>query len=166
MLNQFLNQIIPDQDNQSTVFNYLANAYQKKNLDQKVLVLIGNGSNGKTIFRQIIAKVFGDRILYCDPSTLENFSNDPSLHHSHKDKLLMMNEFDNSIDTYLKIVSGDYHFHGLIVETNMIPDHQFDPGFLRRLSLIEFPNRLNISDQKYDLDSLANQLHDQIQSPL
>ncbi len=57
---EFLNEVLPDKDAQKVLAEYLAYALAPDLKYEKMLILLGQGSNGKSVIYEIVRALFGD----------------------------------------------------------------------------------------------------------
>lgn len=113
------------------IIEYLSYAYNNKNQSERILFMVGPGQNGKTTFSEIMSYIY--KSLY----------------------IIREYVFDKTANEAKVIMYGDYK-KSIIIESNVLPNENEDAGFLRRLTVIHFPNKFanndNIDKKKIALE--------------
>lgn len=161
-----LNRILPDKDLQNILFEFFGSVFTKDLNHEKMLILHGHGSNGKSLIHNVINAVFGEDNVtnhslqsLCDPNskvrssienTLINFSSE-----------IGSGKFD--IDTFKQLISNEpvyakrlYHdphrilnYGRFAFNGNTLPSFvENTDAFYRRFLIIPFTEI--ISDEEKD----------------
>ncbi len=141
---------------------------------QKIFILIGNGSNGKSTYKEILSKLIGHRNI-CSVSIGELVNSKFGTSQLHKKYLNLCGELDNNIirnTAILKQITGNDLINGerkfkdpfsfvnyakVIITTNSIPETlDRSTAFYRRIYLVDFPNKFEAG--KNAVDSIADRI--------
>lgn len=166
---QFLLKVLPDESCRLVLQEYIGYIFSNLNLE-KILILTGSGSNGKSVFFNIICALIGaDNLLNYSIGTFEKEYNRARL----KDKLLNFSSekgSDLDPDTLKLLVSREpiqarelykesFNLHIItkfIINTNEYPKiTEHSDAFFRRQILIPF--KVKILDSEKDIH-LANRI--------
>ncbi len=162
----YLESIFPDPE----VREYVLDSYAEK-LDgirrrcEELVIHIGSGANGKTLFKFLIQKVFG---TYCHYSTLDIQNNIPqdarivnfSEHCTNKPIVTsylkeLLDGANYQLHTTYQVEMKDYMYMGTL-ECNQVKFDRVDNGLKRRVKVVPWTNRF--TDDKQDhclMDSFA-----------
>jgi phage/plasmid-associated DNA primase len=165
-ISTYMESIFPD----SEVREYVIDSYAEK-LDgyrrrsEELVIHIGSGANGKSLFRCLIQKVFG---TYCHCSTLDIQNNIPqnarivnfSEHCTNKPIVTsylreLLDGANYQLHTTYRVEMKDYMYMGTL-ECNQVKFDRVDNGLKRRVKVVPWTNRF--TDDKQDhclMDSFA-----------
>lgn len=161
----FLNQVLPDANTQRTLAQYLAYCFTRGMNPEKMLVLLGTGSNGKSVLLGVVEALMGAENVSNVP--LSDLTNSDEKRSLIENKLLNISfESGRNLDsTTLKIiVSGEpttarrlYHdtkmirnYAKLITSFNELPRAEQTHGFYRRIIIVPF--KVTIKEEEQDPD--------------
>lgn len=170
MWQRFLDQVLPDRSVQSVLGEYLGYCFTNGIKAEKMLVLQGSGSNGKSVVMDVIEGLVGSANV--SNVTLAKLTQDEKMRCEIENKLVNIStESNKELETStLKIlVSGEpvmayknyigprtlTNYAKLITSYNTMPKAEATHGFYRRFLIIPF--MVTISKKEEDLD-LAKKL--------
>ena len=169
----FLNQMLPDEESQIVLFEYLGYIFTKHLKLEKILLLLGEGRNGKSVIYEIVRKLFCEENV-CNLS-LEEVTKDKGysrveLHHK------LLNYGSDIGDRYdpialKKMASGEpifargirskpvemYSYAKQMYNANQLPkgSAEFTKGFFSRFKIVKF----NITIEEKDINvNLAKEI--------
>lgn len=168
LFERFLNKVLPDISTQNVLMEYLGYVLTKNMKLEKILILYGGGSNGKSVLFDIINALFGDENVsttamsnLCDnsgyyrpplASKLLNYSSE------HGGKL-------QDIQIYKKLISGEpvdgrlphappvtvKDYCKFIINSNNLPNVEQSHAYFRRHIVIPFKVTIKDSDRDIHL---------------
>lgn len=161
----FLNQMLPYADTQQLLGEYIGYCFTKGIKTEKMLVLYGNGSNGKSVVLEIIEALLGKECV--SNVSLSDLTTDPERRALLEGKLVnISHESDREIkyDVLKTMVSGEpitirvlykgsrnmTNYAKLITSFNDLPRPENTHGYFRRWILMPFD--VTIPDEEQDLD--------------
>jgi len=161
----YLDKVIPDADTQQVLAEYSSYCLTKHMKLEKMLVLYGSGSNGKSVFLDILEAIFGKENV--SNVALSDLTNDAEKRCAIENKRVNISfESNKDIDTStLKlIVSGEpvdcrelyvgthlmHEYAKLITSFNALPKAEATLGFYRRFLIVPF--NVEITDKEKDID--------------
>lgn len=167
---RFLDRVIPEREGQMLLAEYIAQCFIKSRVNiQKMLMLYGDGSNGKSVLLDIIKALMGAENV--SEVSLSDLTQDEEKRVMMEHKLLnISHESAGKIDTsVLKLmVTGDpltgrilYHgsisikdYGKLITSFNELPRAEQTHGFFRRCIIL--PMTVTISEEERDVNLARN----------
>lgn len=161
----FLDTVLPDKDSQNVLMEYLGYILTKNLKLEKILIILGTGSNGKSVLFDVINALLGaDNVSTISMNNLCDTSGyyRPGL----ATKLLnYTNEFGGKIDLQIfkKLVSGEpidgrlpfghpitiVDYCKFIINTNNLPNVEHSHAFFRRQLVVPF--KVTIDESKKDI---------------
>lgn len=167
---KFLNRVLPDQDCQKILAEYLGYVFisPTKLKLEKTLLLYGSGANGKSVFFEIVTALLGpDNVSHY---SLQSLTNEPAYCRAHLATKLVnyASEINGKLeaDTFKQMVSGEpvearlpygqpfilTNYAKLIFNCNELPaDVEHTPAFYRRFLIIPFGVTIPESEQDKQL---------------
>lgn len=165
LFNKYLNRVLPDTDAQAVLAEFVGNALAPGLNLQKALVLLGPGSNGKSVFCEIITALFGrDNV---SSYTMESLTKQDSRSRPHLENKLLNYSSENSlklnIEAFKTLVRNEpiegrhlygesftmEHYARLMFNCNQLPrDIEQSEGFFRSFLIIPF--KVKITDAEKD----------------
>lgn len=165
MFQAFLDKVIPNKDTQKTLLMFIGYCFTRNIKLEKMLLLHGGGSNGKSVLLEIVSYLVG-----VENTTFESLS-DLTLYDEKRaqieNRLVNIStetgaRMDHSM--YKKLVSGEavsvralyrsshtmYRYTKFISSCNTTPRAEYTYGFSRRLVLL--PMRVTIKENEADLE--------------
>lgn len=161
----FLDQMLPDKATQQVLGEYLGYCFTTDLHPEKMLVLLGRGSNGKSVVLNVTEALLGrENVSY---ESLDNLTNDDEKRCQIENKLANISfESGRELDAALlkKLVSGEpvsvrqlyvgtrtiRHYAKLLTAFNTLPAAEATHGFYRRFIIMPF--RVTISEAEADTD--------------
>lgn len=166
----FLDEVLPDPEAQLLLAEYVGYCFTKDIKAEKMLVLYGSGSNGKSVVLDVVEALFGSANV-SNVSLAELTDNDEKRSMLEGKLANISHESGAQIDTarLKQIVSGEpvevrrlyenthimRDYAKIIVSFNMLPRAEVTMGYFRRWMIVEFAN--TITEEKADVD-LAKKL--------
>lgn len=167
---KFLDEVLPDKELQELLITYIAYCFTTDIKLEKILVLLGEGSNGKSVILEIMEALFGAVNVCFIP--LSDLTNDDEKRIHIENKLLNISYEDNKmLDTsrLKQLASGEpidarelyvgtrtiHRYAKFVVSYNALPKAEATHGFFRRFLIIPFNVTINEKDADVDL---ANKL--------
>lgn len=158
---RFLNDVLPDKGCQNVLLEYIAYALTRQLKLEKVLILYGTGSNGKSAFFEIITALLGatnvstiDMRKICDESGYYRVGLDAKL-------LNYASEFGGKIDNQMfkKLISGEpvearhpnkepiiiKDYCKFMFNANKLPEVEHTDAFFRRPIILPFTTKIDKS---------------------
>ncbi|MBQ0130136.1 MAG: hypothetical protein KBT57_09905 [bacterium] len=167
---RFLDEVLPDLDTQLLLAEYVGYCFTKDIKAEKMLVLYGSGSNGKSVALDVIETLLGSANV-SNVSFAELTDNDEKRSLLEGKLANISHESGAQIDTarLKQIVSGEpvevrrlyenthimRDYAKIIVSFNMLPRAEVTMGYFRRWMIVEFG--CTITEEKADVD-LAKKL--------
>ena len=166
----FLDQMLPDKATQQLLAEYLGYCFTTNLHPEKMLVLLGRGSTGKSVVLNVTEALLGrENVSY---ESLDNLTNDDEKRLQIENKLANISfESGRELDAALlkKLVSGEpvsvrqlyvgtrtiRRYAKLLTAFNTLPAAEATHGFYRRFIIMPF--RVTISEQEADT-SLSEKL--------
>lgn len=164
----YLNKVQPDPKAQAVLAEFVGNALAPELRLQKVLVLNGPGSNGKSVFCDIITAVLGKENV--SSYTMESLTKTDSRSCAQLENKLLNYSSENSIkmnvEAFKTLVCGEpvevrrlyqesYTIEGyakLMFNCNLLPrDIEQSEGFFRRFLIIPFTIKIEESERDPEL---------------
>lgn len=170
----FLDRVIPDKDTQLTLAMYIAYCLVRKLKLSKLLILFGEGSNGKSVILDVCSYLFGrGNVSY---ESLVELTQSDEKRAQIENKLVNIShecqgEMNN--DTFKKLISGEpvtakelYHnthtmyvYPKFMISSNVMPRPELTHGWLRRIIIIKMMEVIKEEEQDVELtDKLLNEL--------
>lgn len=168
---KYINRVLPDLDSQNILFEYLGYIFTKDMKLEKILILYGSGSNGKSVLFEIIMALLGKENV--SNFSMENLCDDKGYHRVHIESKLLnyASEFGGKINiqNFKKLVSGEPidarspHKEPIIIDNyckfifnaNKLPEIEHSEAFFRRQLILGFNQK--ISNEEKDIH-LANKI--------
>lgn len=171
---KFLDEVLPDKTAQRVLGEYIGYCFVRGINPEKMLVLLGGGSNGKSVILTVIEALLGRQNV--SNVTLSDLTNDAEKRCMIEGKLAnLSHESDREIDASMlkKIVSQEpvdirklyvgsrtiREYGKLITSFNALPRAEATHGFYRRWLILPF--RRTITEQEADVnlsDKLCGEL--------
>lgn len=162
----YLAQVLPDGDTQRTLAQYLAYCFTQGKNPEKMLVLLGTGSNGKSVLLGVVEALVGAENV--SNVSLSDLTNDDEKRSLIDGKLLNISfESGRDLDTaVLKTLvsqepitvrrlyigtSVSRQYAKLITSYNELPRAEHSHGFFRRIIIVPFKVTIGESEQDPDL---------------
>lgn len=162
---KFLDQMLPDAESQEMLAEYIGYCFTHNLNLEKMLVLYGNGSNGKSVVLDVIEALVGGRNV--SNVGLADLTKDNEQRSQLENKLVnISHESDEELSTSVlkTIVSGEpvivrqlyvgthsmKNYAKLITSFNSLPKAEATHGFYRRFKILEF--KVTIAESKADTD--------------
>ena len=164
----YLNKVQPDRAAQAVLAEFVGNALAPELKLQKALVLNGPGSNGKSVFCDIITAVLGRENV--SSYTMESLTKTDSRSCAQLENKLLNYSSENSIkmnvEAFKTLVCGEpievrrlygesYQIEGyakLMFNCNLLPrDIEQSEGFFRRFLIIPFTTKIEESEKDPEL---------------
>jgi putative DNA primase/helicase len=157
LFNKYLDEVLPDQEKQRVLAEFTASVFVKPSTMklEKMLVLLGSGSNGKSLYSDIINALLGSENV--SNYGLKDLCNDDKYSRAHIGNKLLnySSELSSSIDVnnFKLLASGEpaqarspykepvmlRNYAKLACNTNILPkDTEKSTGYFRRWLIIEF----------------------------
>ena len=170
----FLDQMLPDKETQQVLGEYLGYCFTTDLHPEKMLVLLGRGSNGKSVVLNVTEALLGrENVSY---ESLDNLTNDDEKRCQIENKLANISfESGRELDAALlkKLVSGEpvsvrqlyvgtrtiRKYAKLLTAFNTLPAAEATHGFYRRFIIMPF--RVTIREEEADT-SLSEKLCDEL----
>lgn len=165
LFESFLKTVLPDLNSQNVLMEYLGYTLTKNLKLEKILIILGTGSNGKSVLFDVINALFGPENV---STTSMNYLCDTSGYYRPglATKLLnYTNEFGGKIDLQIfkKLVSGEpvdgrlpfglpmtiTDYCKFIINTNNLPNVEHSHAFFRRQLLVPF--KVTIKESEKDI---------------
>ncbi len=180
MFHKYLDEVLPDKNAQSVLAEYIGSIFIKSGSGiklEKALILVGGGSNGKSVFFEIISALLGaQNISYYSLSSLTD--NTGYSRAQIENKLLnFASEIDKKMDVskFKQLVSNEpiearnpygrahqiRNYAKLAFNTNSLPtDVESTKAFFRRFIIIPFDVTISEEDQDKELHTkiISNEL--------
>jgi putative DNA primase/helicase len=163
---KYLNRVLPDIDSQNILFEYLGYIFIKNMKLEKILILYGSGSNGKSVLFEIIMALLGKENV--SNFSMENLCDEKGYHRVHIESKLLnyASEFGGKINiqTFKKLVSGEPidarsphkepviidNYCKFILNANKLPEIEHSDAFFRRQLILTFKQK--ISEEEKDIN--------------
>lgn len=170
---RFLDQMLPDPESQEILAEYIGYCFTHNLNLEKMLVLYGNGSNGKSVVLDVIEALVGSQNV--SNVGLADLTKDNEQRSLLENKLVnISHESDEELSaSVLKtIVSGEpvnvrqlyvgthvmKKYAKLITSFNTLPKAEATHGFYRRFKILDF--KVTISDAEADTDLARKIVHE------
>lgn len=156
---KYLNRVLPDETSQAVLSEFVGNALAPSLRLQKVLILQGSGSNGKSVFCDIITAVLGRENV--TSYSMRSLTNDDSssrfrlanalLNYSGEGSIKMGSEFFKTLAAGEPVEARRKYGDSFIMENyaklmfncNLLPkDIEQSEGFFRRFLIVPFKERI------------------------
>lgn len=161
----FLDRMLPDAESQRMLAEYIGYCFVRNLHLEKMLVLHGNGSNGKSVVLDVIEALVGSRNV--SNVGLADLTKDNEQRSQLENKLVnISHEGDEELSTSIlkTIVSGEpvivrqlyvgthvmKNYAKLITSFNSLPKAEATHGFYRRFKILDF--KVTISESEADTD--------------
>lgn len=164
----YLNKVQPDRTAQAVLAEFVGNALAPELKLQKALVLNGPGSNGKSVFCDIITALLGRENV--SSYTMDSLTKEESRSRAHLENKLLNYSSENSIkmnvEAFKTLVCGEpvevrrlyqesYLIEGyakLMFNCNLLPKEvEQSEGFFRRFLIIPFTTKIEESERDPEL---------------
>lgn len=152
-IESYLQQILPDNSQRDHLIDRLAQIVKGTPHDRKMMILDGDGSNGKTVFLHLLGMVLGNQCVTISPSILEH-PNPLHLACLVNKKLVILDEMPFNLSTIKSWLDKDQFSYQPSADqpaTTAIPqfdivtcvnsDQEIPINLIRRIEYIRFPNR-------------------------
>jgi putative DNA primase/helicase len=172
LFQKYLDEVLPDRDKQKVLAEYMGYIFVKSGLLklEKVLLLFGTGSNGKSVFFEIISALLGEENM--SNFSLQSLTNDNGYYRAKlKDKLLnyvseLNVDFENSV--FKQLASGEpietrlpykepfilTNYAKLMFNCNELPKEvEHTNAYFRRFLIIKFDVTIPEIDQDKELSN-------------
>lgn len=167
---QYLDRVIPNKEKQMVLAEFIGYVFIRNSVLklEKALILFGTGSNGKSVFFEIIVKLLGTDNV--SNYSLQNLTDDKSYTRSLlTGKLLNYgSEISSKLNptTFKMLVSGEpvearmiygkpfllTDYARFMFNTNVLPkDVEHNPGFFRRFIIIHFDQTIGPEEKDVNL---------------
>ncbi|EKT3966988.1 hypothetical protein NTJ12_002065 [Flavobacterium psychrophilum] len=161
MFQKFLNEVLPDLDSQKVILEYCGYIFTKNLKLEKILTLYGTGSNGKSVFFEILTALLGDANVSYFP--MEKICDDLGYHRAKLASKLLnySNEIGRKIDIQMfkRVASGEpvearlpfkepmvvTNYCKFIINANKLPEVEHSDGFFRRQLILNFSKKIEES---------------------
>jgi len=161
MFQKFLNEVLPDLDSQKVILEYCGYIFTKNLKLEKILTLYGTGSNGKSVFFEILTALLGDANVSYFP--MEKICDDLGYHRAKLASKLLnySNEIGRKIDIQMfkRVASGEpvearlpfkepmvvTNYCKFIINANKLPEVEHSDGFFRRQLILNFSEKIEES---------------------
>ncbi len=165
LFQKFIDRVLPDKECQDIIFEFIGSVFTNLKLE-KVLMLVGDGANGKSVLSDIITALF-DSDNVTEYSLQSLCDNKDTCRAGIEHKLLNWSTETGSgkfdVEAFKKLASGEpiearslYHDKYIIKQyarlafcSNSMPSSEFTHAFFRRLLIIPF--QVTISDDEKDI---------------
>jgi len=161
----FLNEVLPEQQMQMLLAEYVGYCFTKNMKLEKMAVFYGTGCNGKSVTMDVIEHILGkENVSHVSLSSAT--TDDENRTHLEGKLVNISPESNKNIDaaTLKQLVSGEpinvrklyvgsyviYDYAKLITSFNVLPPVESSFGYFRRWLL--FPFNVTISDDKQDIN--------------
>lgn len=166
IFDRYLSRVLPDQSAQNVLSEFLGWVFLRNLKLEKVLVLLGDGHNGKSVFFDIVNALLGsENVCNCSLSTLAKMEGRWMLGHA---LLNFGSEISDRCDADLfkKLASGEpidtrrlysdpyimRDYARLAFNANQLPrDVEQTPGFFRRFLIVPFNEMISEAEKDPDL---------------
>jgi len=166
LFEKYLNRVLPDKECQQILAEYMGYVFTSDFRQQKCMLLYGSGSNGKSVFFEIIRALLGAENV--TSYSLRNLG-DENCRASISNKLLnYSSEIDANInkETFKQLCSGEPlqarlkykdsfmmdKYAKMIFNCNELPkDVEFSNAYFRRFLIIPFTETITEAEQDKDL---------------
>ncbi|WP_291132615.1 DNA primase family protein [Flavobacterium sp. UBA7682] len=163
---KYLHRVLPDIDSQKILFEYLGYIFTKNMKLEKILILYGPGSNGKSVFFEIVTALLGTENV--TTFSMENLCNDNGYYRIKIDSKLLnyASESDGkfNLQIFKKLVSGEpvearspykepvtiTDYCKFIFNANTLPSAEHTDAFFRRPLILTFNQK--ISEEEKDIN--------------
>ena len=179
MFDQYLDRVLPVKEKQMVLSEFMGYLFVKNSLLklEKALILYGTGSNGKSVFFEIVLKLLGNDNV--SNYSLQNLTDDKSYTRSLlSGKILNYgSEISTKLNptTFKMLVSGEpiearmiygkpyllTDYARFMFNTNVLPkDVEQNPGFFRRFIIMHFDQTIGDNEKNTGLanEIIANEL--------
>jgi len=168
MFHQYLNRVLPEQELQDILAEYVGYIFARDLKLEKVALLYGGGANGKSVFADILNALLG-RENVCGFSLYNITKHDSWQRAELEHKLLnYSSEISSKMDpeVFKKMVSGEpveahrkykdpftmHRYARMMFNCNLLPHEvELTDGFFRRLLIVPFRVRIPSAEQNPDL---------------
>lgn len=167
LFQKFLNEVLPDLKSQMVLMEYCGYIFVKGLKLEKILILYGTGSNGKSVFFEIFTALLGDsNVSYYSMNKLC----DDLGYYRAKLPLKLLNyasEFGGKIDIQMfkRLISGEpvearlpygeplviSNYCKFIFNANKLPEVEHTDAFFRRPMIIKFSKKIEASERDVHL---------------
>jgi putative DNA primase/helicase len=159
--NRFLSEVLPDPEVTSYLQRFCGTCLTGDTSEQVILILLGGGANGKSIFIETISQALGEHAVTAPPDllTVTRMKEHPTeIADLYGARLVTISELEPGAvlrGSRLKQLTGDRHLKGrfmrkdffqfvntlkLVLVTNVVPDIQErNEAMRRRVRLVNFP---------------------------
>ena len=170
MFTKYINEVLPDVDKQKVLAEFSAYVFVKSSLLklEKILILYGSGSNGKSLYFEVLNALLGKQNV--SNFSLQNLTDSTGYTRAKIGSKLLnfSSELSSKLDVNLfkQLSSGEpvecrlpygepyniSEYAKLAANTNQLPrDTEMTTGFFRRWLIIHFDQTISEKDQDKDL---------------
>jgi len=164
---KYLDRVLPDKKSQDILFEYLGYIFTKNMKLERVLILYGTGSNGKSVLFEIITALLGKENI--SHFSMENICNENGYYRAQLGSKLVnyASEFGGKIDfqIFKKLVSGEpvearlpykepiviEDYCKFIFNANTLPDTEHTDAFFRRPLILSFSEKISAEERDINL---------------
>lgn len=176
MFDKYLDESVPDKESQNLLAEAVSHSFTKINT-QKFVILYGKGSNGKSVFADIIGALLGKENVSNYPLSDLTSPTSRSLFHLSENLLNFISEIDDITDysIFHKLVCKEtvpvrrlyqdswqmHEYASIMGNCNTLPrlrKPELSVAFYRRLSVIEFPKKIVNIDTELANKIIKNEL--------
>ncbi|MBZ4037304.1 DUF5906 domain-containing protein [Flavobacterium sp. 17A] len=176
LFTKYLNRVLPDLDSQKILAEYIAYTLTKKMKLEKILILYGSGSNGKSVLFEIIMALLGKENV--TNFAMESLCDERGYHRVHIESKLLNYASESggkiNIQNFKKLVSGEPiearspHKEPIIIDdyckfmvnANKLPEIEHTEAFFRRQLILGFNQK--ISDEEKDIHLASKIIKDEL----
>lgn len=170
MWKKFLNEVLPEKEAQKLLSEYIGYSFTRGIKAEKMLVLHGTGSNGKSVVLDVVVRLIGESAVSF--VGLSDITNDAEKRAMIEHKLVNISHESNTVvdpAVLKKVVSGEpvdvrelyigphtmTNYAKLITSYNLLPRAEATHGFYRRFIIMPF----SVTIKEKDADkNLANKI--------
>lgn len=162
---KFLDQMLPENEAQTILAEYIAYGFIKGIRTEKMLVLQGRGANGKSVVLDVITSLVGRQNI--SNVSLDSLTNDDIKRAMIENRMFNISHESNGdldVSVLKLLVSGEpvdsrvlyvgprtiYNYAKLITSFNVLPRPENTHGFYRRFCILPF--NVTISEEEKDTD--------------
>ena len=172
LFQKYLNRVLPDQELQQILSEYLAYIFTRHLKLEKTLILFGTGANGKSVFFEIVNALLGKENV--TSYSLQSLTNESGYQRAKLANSLVnyASEINGKLETaiFKQLVSGEPvearlpygdpfivdHYARLIFNCNELPKEvEYTPAYFRRFLIVPF--EVTIPEEEQDKE-LANKI--------
>ncbi|RZK27188.1 MAG: DNA primase [Flavobacterium sp.] len=163
---KFLNRVLPDKYAQYILMEYLGYIFSPLKLE-KTIILYGQGSNGKSVFFEVVRALFGDSNMSYMP--MDDLTDDKGYHRAKLNTKLLNYASElgslKDIEMFKRLISGEpviarlpygapfemTRYCKFMFNANTLPRVEQTEAFFRRQLIIPFTQVISESEKDIDL---------------